>query len=1065
MDRDRWRLLEELFDAALQHEESERIGFLKEACGKDDALRSEIESLLASGAQPDSLLDSSAINVAAKLLAKNLSQGESCADVDVTAFSKHGSRYRIIERVGAGGMGVVYKAEDSKLHRFVALKFLPPPDFKPGNDVPLMSEHRSLLERALSEARAASALDHPNICTVYEVDELEGTPFIVMQYLSGQTLKQEIDNKALTTDRILSLGIQIANALDAAHTHGIVHRDIKSANIFVTELDEAKILDFGLAKLAGLPLVAHERETGQLPLHISNATVSRPGTAMGTVSYMSPEQVLGKAVDSRSDLFSFGVVLYEMATGTMPFEGQTVPAVFESILHQKPASPSQVNPDLPEELEQIIYKALEKSADLRYRTAGELRDDLKRLKAEATEQDIRSLQRQKLWPAAIATAILLLSIGLVAGYLHFRRRPPLLSQQDTVVLGDFNNKTGETVFDETLKLALRVQLAQSPFLNVTSDQSTQQTLAYMGLSPDTKVTHEIAKQACLRLGGKVAVDGSISAIGSHYIVAIEALNCQTGETVAVEQTEAAGREMVLHSLDEAATRLRSRLGESLTSIHNYDTPVEQATTVSLEALHVYGMGIRARNSLGSGAAIPFWKDTIHLDPNFAMAYAQLGTDYFNSNQPTLAASALTKAYELRGNVSNREKLYIESHYYDLVTGQADKAIETYQLWKQLFPRDYVPYVNLGILYANLGQYDLTIDEQLQAINLNMRIGPIYENQITAYLNLDQFDKVDAVLAEISNSKQENAYDLVFRYQLAFIRGDRQEMNRDVSAAVGQPELEHFLFATDADTEADEGHLRKARELTMRAMDLARHNDDEESAFSYAAIAALREAAFGNRVAATERASAALKHNCGQQCEVLSALTFAQVGRDDKSLAIAHDLNRHYPLDTLLNEYWLPTIRAVVELHRNRPLRAIEMLERTRRYELASPKTGTNVVPYPIYIRGSAYLAAGRPDLAELEFQKILDHRGVVANYLLGALAHLGLGRAYALEAGIPVGSTAGTSAEGQQGNYVQGSQPSKRSDALASARSAYQDFFAIWKDADPDIPLLKQAQMEYHKLQ
>ena len=1072
IDKDRWQRLRDLIDAALQHRESERIRFLEEACEGDDELLSRAESLLACEAE-SAFFDSPALDVAARLLARDLVKTENCRELDPTAFNKHGSRYHILEKLAGGGMGVVYKARDTKLNRPVALKFLRSvtPARSSESTVPMGAQYdRSTLESAIREARAASALDHPNICIVHEVDEYEGTPFIVMQYLSGQTLKREIGGRPLSIDRVLDLSIQIADALEAAHSNGIVHRDIKSANIFVTTRGEARILDFGLAKLVTSPPVLHEPEAAQflqqVPGKVPNDTLSRSGTALGTAAYMSPEQVLGKPIDARSDVFSFGIVIYEMATGTVPFDGETMSAVFENILHEKPLAPSQ-NQDPPKELERIIAKAMEKSPEQRYQAASDLRDDLKRLKAKLAEQVVQTSQDRKHWPLALAAATVFLSIALVLGYLHFRQvRPPVLTEQDTVVLGDFDNTTGETIFDETLKQALRVQLEQSPFLSVVSDRKAQQILAYMGRSPDTKLTGEVARQACLRIGSKAIVQGSISALGSHYVVGLHAVNCQTGEAVVNEQAEAENRENVLHALDEATTNLRSRLGESLASIQLYDVPIEQATTASLEALHAYGLGFAASLTKGDDSALPFLKQAIELDPNFAMAYARLGTEYFNLNEPTLAAKTLTKAYSLRDHVSLREKFYIESHYYDLVTGQADKAIESYQLWKQNFPRDTIPPSNLGLLYANLGQYETSVNEEVEAIRRGMDGQFEYESLITAYLNLNEFDKAEAILEKMKARNADNIHNLGIRYELAFVRGDYQEMEHDVASAAGQPGVEDWLLAIHADTKAYQGQLTQARQLTKRAIESAQRYGNEETAFSYSAIGALREAEFGNSRIAKKQTNTVLAHNRGQQVQILAALTMARAGDEKMALALARDLAQRFPLNTLLNVYWLPTIRAAVELHRNNPVKAIEILEKTRAHDLATPPNATNVVPYPVYLRGLAYLAASQPDLAQSEFQKILDRQGIVENYLLGALAHLGLGRAYALEAGIPIVPLAnGSDPKQLQAEHAIKDRFSQRTGALAKARAAYQDFFTIWKKADSDVPLLKQARMEYRKLQ
>jgi serine/threonine protein kinase/tetratricopeptide (TPR) repeat protein len=1058
MDKDRWRRVEDLFDAALQRTDEERNIFLQEECGRDTELRTEIESLLACEPESYTFIESSALNVAAKLLAKELVQEKNSKEIDLGAFSKADSRYRVLEKLGAGGMGVVYKAKDTKLNRLVALKFLPPmlTDFGSASPSQTVQYARPTLQRAVSEARAASALDHHNICMVHEVEEYEGLPFLVMQFLSGRTLKQGIDRKPLPTERILDLGIQVADALEAAHAAGIIHRDIKSANIFVTDRNEVKILDFGLAKLAASSAMGQEQqEANRLEGRKDpSEMLSRASVAAGTVSYMSPEQVLGQAVDARSDLFSFGVVLHEMATGEVPFRGSTAAIVFDKILHENATSISNARSAQVQELERIIRKAMEKSPELRYRSAGELRDDLKRLKAR-----IANPARTNLIPKLAVGAVLLLVAMLgFSRYLRTRHTAGATGQ-DTVVLADLENTTGEAIFDETVKQALRIQLEQSPFLNIIPENKARRALTFMERPGSTRLTEGVAREVCLRIGGKVVIQNSISTLGQHYVIGLRAVNCQSGDAVANEQAEAENREGVLRALDIVTKTMRSRLGESLANIRKYDTPFE-ATTPSLDALKAYSMAIEVRDQQSGKDAIPLFKRAIEIDPNFAMAYARLGIEYINYDQSELGRAAIRRAYELRQRVSDRERLHIEALYYRDITGQLDKAEEAYQLREKIYPQDTSPRTGLMIVYNSLGQFDDSIREGEESVRIAPADAIPYLDLSSSYINANQFENAQRILDKGTALKVDDGVFVGFRYQLAFLRGDEEDMRRRVASVSGQTEAEGWLLALQADTEAYRGYLSEARKFTKRAVISAGQDHDKELALLYRVVGALREAEFGNWQLTREQIGQIPTQESGQQILLLSALALARAGQHQQALALARTLSQRFPQDTLLNEYWLPSIRAAVELRRGRPAQAIEDLERTRRYELAAPQLPLNTLLYPIYLRGEAYLASGMAEQAQTEFQRILDHRGLSVNYVLGALAHLGMARACAMEAGMPAMPSL-------QPGSIHPIQPLriKDIDALQKARAAYQDFFSIWKDADPDLPLLKQARTEYHKVQ
>ncbi len=934
------------------------------------------------------------------------------------------SHYRVVEKLGGGGMGVVYKAEDTKLHRFVALKFLPD-EFAPDSQA---------LSRFNREAQAASALNHSNICTIYEIGEYNGQPFLAMECLDGRTLKEQISGKPLPLEQVLELGIEIADALDAAHAKGIVHRDIKPANIFVTERGHAKILDFGLAKLTpargaeNVSVMATASELEQL---------TRLGTAIGTISYMSPEQVRGEELDARTDLFSFGVVLYEMVTGVLPFRGETTIVIAEAILNRTPVAPVRLNPDVAPKLEEVINKALEKDKKLRYQNAADIRADVQRLKRDsdsgreavaAAEASVKLAASPTWFRWPVVTGATILAIGLAVGsWLFFSRKAHVLTDKDTIVLADFTNTTGDPVFDGTLRQGLSVQLEQSPFLSIISDQQIQQTLEMMGQKPDAKLTPEIARELCQRTASAAMLDGSVAQIGTQYLLTLKVVNCVNGESLASTEAQASDKNRVLDALGQTASEIRNKLGESLNTVHKFDTPLEQATTPSLEALQAYSRGW-AMKGVDDAATVPLFQRAIRLDPNFAMAYASLGNSYSKLGEASLGAENMRKAYQLVGKVSEREQYYIESHYYDIVTGDLERARQVYELWAQAYPRDFIPPRALGSNYEQLGQYDKALAESLASLRLRPS-APEYANVASSYLDLGRLQEARATTDEAQAKKLDSPDLRFFLYELAFMQNDAAGMAQQVAWSVGKPGIEDTLLDLEADTAAYSGRLRDAREFSRRAVDSAERIKEKEIAASYFALSGLREALFGNAPEARQQLVSALGLSRGRDVQYLGALALALAGDTVRAQALTDDLDKRFPENTIVRFAYLPTLHAQLALSRNDSLKAIEVLQAAVSYEL-----GRAASLYPAYFRGEAYLAGNRGKEAAAEFQKILDHRGIVRNEPIGALAHVQIGRAYAMQ-----GDT-------------------------AKAKAAYQDFLTLWKDADPDIPILIAAKAEYAKL-
>ncbi|HKY29383.1 MAG TPA: protein kinase [Pyrinomonadaceae bacterium] len=983
--------------------------------------------------------------------------------------------YEVRSKIGEGGMGEVYQAVDTELDRTVALKILP-------EDV---SSDKQRMLRFIQEAKSASALNHPHILTIYEIGSsptvfegsstIDAIRFIAMEFIDGETLRHRMREGRLKLTEILEIASQAARAIAAAHAAGIIHRDIKPENIMVRRDGYIKVLDFGLAKLTEPERSITDTEA---PTRALVNTVA--GTVIGTVNYMSPEQAKGKSVDARTDLWSLGAVIYEMMTGHVPFEAETPSEVIALILKQEPSPMARYERQVPHELERIVTKALTKDGEERYQTAKDFLVDLKRLKRQLDlEAEIQrtlppefrtsggiteysgghapatSKLSRSVWTTGTASAerthqvssaeyivseikrhkkgfgiTAAIAIGLVLAstfYFIYARRATALTDKDTILLADFVNTTGDPVFDDTLKQALAVQLGQSPFLNIFGDDRVRDALRFTGRSPDERVTRELGREICQRQGLKALLTGSISGLGTHYIITLEAINAQTGDAIAREQAEAEGKELVVKKLGEAATKLREKLGESLASIKNFDTPLEQATTSSLEALKAFSLGREQARKANNLESIPFYKRAIELDPNFASAYSGLEIAYFNTEQLDLAAQAAEKAFALRDRVSEHEKFLISSNYYWDVTGELDKVIETYKLWARTYPRDDEPPNSLSVLYSELGQYEKAIEEAQEALRRGSSGSAVpYSNLARAFRGRNRLEEAKATIQQGMAQKFDTAGYHNALYIVGFIESDEATMQQQVEWARGKPS-EAGMLVQQAGTAAYLGQLRKAREFYDRATELSR---DSTENVAQTMLSKLRtEAIFGNCQHVKEKVSAALAIARVKTTLPVAAITLAQCGEAVQAQSLIEELTKQFPKDTRLNAVSQPMARAFIEINRNNPSQAIQLLQPASQYEL-----GFIAGLEPAYIRGLAYLRQQSGTQAMAEFQKIIDHRYIVANSPLYPFAFVGLARA-AVIAGDTV-----------------------------KARKAYQDFLALWNEADSDIPILSEAKKEYEKL-
>jgi len=966
-------------------------------------------------------------------------------------------------------MGEVFLAEDTKLGRKVALKLLDEE----------LTKNRDRLNRFDQEAYAASALNHPNILTIYEMGDEGGRHFIATEFIDGITLRKRLAGVPMDLAEVLDVAIQVAGALEEAHAAGIVHRDIKPENIMIRRNGHVKVLDFGLAKLT------ERRETEETDTEaVTRALVQTDaGVVLGTSQYMSPEQARGKPIDARTDIWSLGVVLYEMTSGRAPFIGETKTDVIIAIAKTEPAPLARFAPNAPAELEWIIMKALRKDIDERYQTVKELESDLKKLKqrlefqteldrsispdqltgglsvsglryadteapgslarlhstlpgasrgnvsssavqtrASSAEYLAGEIKRHKMG-AAIAALVILIAGAAAFYFLYFRDRVRL-TDKDKILLADFVNSTGDPVFDGTLKQALSVQLGQSPYLDIFSEDRVRETLSFMEKTPDTRITRDVAREICERQGIKAMLLGTISSLGSHYVLSLEAVNARTGDSIASEQVEADGKEQILKALGQAASRLREKLGESLNSVAKFDAPIEQATTSSLEALQAYSRGFEQHSRANYNAAIPFYRDALARDPYFAIAYARLGTCYNITKQNELSRQAFEKAYDLRERASEREKLFVSANYYGGVTGEWDRQIEQLEIWKRTYPRDLEPFNLLANRYTLVGPFEKAIENAQAAITLNPADARPYANLAVAFMGLNRFDEAKEVLHRALSQKLETTKMHARLYHIAFIQSDAAAMNEQLLWAATKPEEAQTW---QAQTSEFSGQLVKANQFNDRAIELARQGGVKEIIAQVLLQQAGRNATFGNCAPVSGIVTSALALSREQANLVAAANALAACGQASAAQANILEVTKAFPEDTLVNTISIPIARAQLELNRGNPAQVIQLLDAAKKYEVAGEF-------WPPYLRGQAYLKLGNGAQAATEFKTIIDHRGWYPVSPLYPLAKLGAARAAVI------------------------------SEDKAKARMYYQDFFTLWKEADPKLPILIEAKAEYEKL-